>query len=562
MNQTEQSRRDFLKFLGAGAVGLVAATTGLGALQSCSTTTSSSSQLSKLTTTEQQLKSILKLTPVAPSTDDQLILSPELSYQILLSFEDALGNKGNKNLTFGFNNDYVAFFPLKGKKKKNTQEGILWVNHEYPAEAIYYPGLSEKQVFEEQKKVVGGSLVHLKEVTENNAGKMTSHWKVIKNSSYNRRLDGNTQIPFAGNAVVAGKKNAIGTFANCAGGVTPWNTLLTCEENIQDYYGDVLKDTKTPQGAISTVPSERYKWDSFESRPKEHYGWVVEVNPFTGKAVKHTSLGRFAHECATTVKAKDGRTVVYMGDDKDNMYIYKFISAEPNDLAKGELFVADTKQGNWLSMDWNKQPKLQQHFKDQLEVLIFCREAATLIGATPQDRPEDVEIDPKTGDIFVALTNNFTEKRPHGSILKIKEQGADHLSEHFTAEIFLLGGDEIGLSCPDNLAFDPQGNLWVTSDISGSKINKSPYTERKNNGLFVVPITGPQAGRAIQVASAPVGAELTGPCFTADGKTLFLSVQHPGEGTKDPTSWTSHWPKGGNEIPRPSVVAINLNKLN
>jgi len=107
------------------------------------------------------------------------------------------------------------------------------------------------------------------------------------------------------------------------------------------------------------------------------------------------------------------------------------------------------------------------------------------------------------------------------------------------------------------MVFDKAGNLWFTSDMSGSLMHQEPYTDFKNNGLFLVPRSGPKAGQVLQVASAPRDAEITGPTFTPDGKTLFLSVQHPGEYSSNLEDLTSHWPDGGTAIPRSAVVAVS-----
>ncbi|MCO4754985.1 MAG: DUF839 domain-containing protein, partial [Bacteriovoracaceae bacterium] len=199
-------------------------------------------------------------------------------------------------------------------------------------------------------------------------------------------------------------------------------------------------------------------------------------------------------------------------------------------------------------------PLLKKKFKSQLDVMINTRAAAKLLGATPLDRPEDIEINPKTGDVFVALSNNKPKNNYHGQILKITESSSDHGSLKFSSSTYKTGGTEGGFSCPDNMVFDRNGNLWLTTDISGNSVGKGAYKGFGNNALFVIPASGKQAGQAIQVASAPVDAELTGPCFSPDQKTLFLSVQHPGETTKDLSNPTSTWPDG--KKPRPSVVAI------
>lgn len=467
------------------------------------------------------------------SDKDDFVLADGFEYDIILSFKDKISD----NDTFGANNDYTCPIVL------NKNEVILWVNHEYPDLLVgskYEKGMNRtKQMIDSERYSCGGSLVHLKKEGKN--------WKVQFNSKYNRRITGETKIPLISQRAIEGSKIAEGTFANCAGGKTPWNTILTCEENYHNFYGE------------RTFPERKLKesrlgWDKYYQNPPEHYGWVVEVNPITGDAKKLTGLGRFSHECATCIPTKDGRVAVYSGDDKNSEFLYKFISKKGDSLEEGELFVADIKKGKWISMDIEKQPKLKKVFKDQTEVLIQCRQAGRLLGATQLDRPEDIEINPKNGDVFICLTNNKEKNNYHGSILKITEENGDHGSMTFKAQDFLVGGEDF--SCPDNLAFDSKGNLWFATDISGDSMNKMPYAMFKNNGLFYVPMSGKEAGKVIQVASAPTDAELTGISFAPDGKTMFLSVQHPGEKSESLSKLRSHWPKGGAELPLSSVIEI------
>ena len=526
---TDITRRNFVKFLG-GSIALLP-------LASCSFLM------------EKAPGDLLKSQGLFPSDKDDLVLAEGLKYDIVSKW----GDKINPTSEFGFNNDYTAFFPIANDR------GILWVNHEYPDVRFvsgYERGMKRtlKQV-EEEMKSVGGSLIEIK---KDEQGK----WSLVENSKYNRRLDAMTEIPLISERPIAGKTKAIGTLANCAGGVTPWGTVLTCEENFDGFYGDLLHD--------GTVEKSRLGWERFHKRSPHHYGWVVEVNPFTGEAKKLTSIGRFAHECCTVVRAKDGRAVAFSGDDKRDEFVYKFISSKKDSLEEGELFVADFVNGKWLSLDINKSDILKKNFKDQTDVLIHCREAGRLLGATKMDRPEDFEIHPLTGDVYLTLTNNYSKNKPesknnyHGKILKIVHKDNDYLLDTFESEDFVVGGVDSRISCPDNLAFDKSGNLWVTNDISGSMINKDPYKSFKNNGLYYIPTSGEHAGHVFQVASAPVEAELTGMSFTPDYKTLFLSVQHPGEKSSSVSRPSSHWPSHGNDMPRPAVVQISgkmLDKL-
>src|SRR5690606_31999634 len=143
-----------------------------------------------------------------------------------------------------------------------------------------------------------------------------------------------------------------------------------------------------------------------------------------------------------------------------------------------------------------------------------------------------------------------------GKILKIAETNADPLSMTFVASDFAVGGNESGFACPDNMIFDHAGNLWMTTDISGDMVGEGPYEKFKNNGLFYFPLSSNDADKIFQMASVPVDAELTGLSLSTDRKALFLSVQHPGEKSKSLSELSSHWPSGGNEMPRPAVVQI------
>ena len=534
MKLSLQSRREFLEFLGRSAAAASIATLSGGALLSACA--SQPKQTNEMDLTQ------LPFTPLKPLSVDALVLATGFGYSIIAKHGDNI----NGTQKFGMNNDYNAFFPLN----KDATDGVLWVNHE-DLNTVLIPGYTKtnrtKAAVAREQLEVGGSLIRIKQ------DKKTKQWKMVKSDRHNRRIHGATQIPFVSERPILGKTSAKGTLANCAGGVTPWGTVLTCEENYHNFYGEV---TYKADGTRDRVASTLHGWESADDQPPEHYGWVVEINPFTGKAKKLVAMGRFARECATVVKTPSGKCVVYSGDDAANQCVYKFISDRPDSLETGKLYVADTKNGKWISLSIEEQPLLKEKFKDQTDVLIRAREAAHLLGATPLGRPEDVEIDPHTGDVLVALTAHEVKGVPMGQILKISENNRDHLSMIFKASTFLMGGKENGFVWPDNMAFDPAGNLWFTSDIAYYQAVKPEYKAFGNNGLFFVPMSGKNAGKAFQVASSPNDAEFTGPSFSPDGKTLFLSVQHPGEASKSLKELTSHWPGGGSTLPRSCVVAI------
>ncbi len=100
---------------------------------------------------------------------------------------------------------------------------------------------------------------------------------------------------------------------------------------------------------------------------------------------------------------------------------------------------------------------------------------------------------------------------------------------------------------PDNLGFDPSGNLWIVTD--------GVQPGENNNGCFVCPTQGEYRGEVRQFMSGPIGAEICGCEITADGRSLFLSVQHPGSGGRV-SSPISRWPDGGDAAPRPSLIVV------
>ena len=199
------------------------------------------------------------------------------------------------------------------------------------------------------------------------------------------------------------------------------------------------------------------------------------------------------------------------------------------------------------------------------------------------DRPEDVEVNPYNQHLFVTLTKhkkpdsrnaaNRRSPNPYGHILEITaptnaDGKIDHTADKFNWDIFLEAGDPDNtehnafyqnkpspngwLTNPDNIAFDSHGRMWICTDGQGGAIGK-------NDGLYATQVAGDAKGMSRLFFNAPLGAELTGPCFTPDSKTLFLSVQHPAEYPNDSSfdSPSTRWPDFRDDMPpRPSVIAI------
>ena len=519
---------------------------------------------------------------------------------------------------FGYNNDFVGYVPLPAGSK-NSDHGLLVINHEYTNTDLMFPGLPEKDyndaLTREQVDVEmaahGLSIIEVKR----EAGK----WAVVPNSRYARRITASTTEmrvtgPAAGHERLKTSADptgtrVVGTLNNCAGGVTQWGTILTAEENFNGYFsGDGAGTKEAANHKRYGLPKASwYGWHRFHDRlvvakePNEpnRYGWMVEFDPYDPLSVpvKRTAMGRFKHEGANTIINRDGRVVAYTGDDERFDYLYKFISdrrydpdnraANKDILDSGTLFVARFDADGtltWLPMVWGAGPLMpDKGFNSQADVLIEARRAGDLLGATPMDRPEDVEPNPVTGAVYLILTNNSNRSKDkvdgpnprannkHGHVVELVPPGsgadADHAALKFRWNILLLAGNprkpedgakyhddvtEDGwLSCPDNCAVDSRGRLWIATD-------GAPSAAGFADGIWGTDTVG--NGRALtrHFLRTPRGAELCGPFFTPDDKTLFVAVQHPGDEKgstfeKPATRWPDFSP---GMPPRPAVVAI------
>jgi secreted PhoX family phosphatase len=477
------------------------------------------------------------------NTDD-LTVPKGFSWDIIAKEGDIINNA---KATFGDCADYVAFLPGKDKNS-----GFLWVNHEYVNARVHYGKQlavadKTKAMIDREMAMVGGSYIEIKRSPG------TQKWTLESASPNAFRIDAHTSIPMVG---PAGGRTAMGTLANCSGGLTPWSTVLTCEENFE--YGWDPKD------------SEYAGWADHYKVNIEDYGWVVEVNPTTKKARKLTALGRFAHEGAWVHTTKDKRLVVYMGDDARFQHLYKYVSTgtlsgnpekDGELLNDGILYAANMKALRWEELSLrNPVLKNDPRFKTNADILTNCRLAALAAGATPLNRPEGIVLDPLDGRIYLALTNNDKAGDFFGSVMVVTEKDGNHAGTEFDFATHVSGTTASGMICPDNLAAGPGHSLWVSTDISGWSIGKGVYRDVKRNGLYH--LTKDKSGVVYPkcFALGPFQSELTSPCFHQNEKELFVCVQHPGEYSFEGSGGlTSHWPsKDGN--PKSAVVVVTADK--
>ncbi|QHA84839.1 DUF839 domain-containing protein [Pseudomonas mediterranea] len=567
---------------------------------------------------------LLGFDSIAAATTDTLTLPPGYKSSVLISWGQPLqknaaafdpsgnGTARDQEMQFGDNNDGMSLFPFPGDENR----ALMAINNEYTNYRYLFAHGGQPQSAEDVHKAQASEGVSVIEVK-----RQGGQWQFVQGSRYNRRIHGNTPIelsgPAAGHQLLktsadkSGKK-VLGTFQNCANGMTPWGTYLTCEENFTDCFGSSTSDLQFDEAQKrygATVTSREINWHLFDPRfdlaknPNElnRHGWVVEIHPFDPEStpVKRTALGRFKHENAALAQTKDGHAVVYMGDDERGEFIYKFVSRERIDhknpkanrnlLDHGTLYVArfDAGDGNpdhpkgkgqWIELTHGKNGlDAGSGFADQAEVLIHARLAASAVGATRMDRPEWIVVSPKDGQVYCTLTNNAKRgedgqpvggpnpraKNVYGQILRWRTDRDDHASMTFSWDLFVVAGNptvhagtpKAGSSNvnPQNMFNSPDGLGFDQAGrlwilTDGDVSNTGDFAGMGNNQMLCA---DPDSGEIRRFMVGPVGCEVTGISFAPDQKALFVGIQHPGE--NGGSTFPEHLPNGK---PRSSVMVI------
>ena len=418
----------------------------------------------------------------------------------------------------------------------------------------------------------------------------TAGWAYVQDSSFNRRITPNTPVeirgPVRGSPLIVtpystNGTTGRGTINNCANGSTPWATLITCEENWAGYFrrptaadnarrtarevtalarygvtstnGNYAWASVTPADAANTTYR---RWDAqatgtsatadYRNEPNQ-YGWVVEIDPYDRAAAprKRTALGRMNHEgCWPGPFVAGRKPAFYMGDDAQNEYLYKFVSATgwtaadataadrlaigDKYLDAGTLYVAKFNAdgtGQWLPLVFGQgnvtSTNATYAFADQADVLTHARLAADVQGATRMDRPEWTAVNPATGEVYLTLTNNASRTAANadaanprayvdppstargnrnGHIIRLRETGDTTEATSFNWDVYLfaagsdLDATNINLSglTADNDLSSPDG-LWFgrPSNASGQvtpllwiQTDDGAFTDITNNQML------------------------------------------------------------------------------
>lgn len=594
------NRRHFLRAAGAaGSVAFFAA-----------------SPVAKAVADTMDKSALIGFKAIPASTSDTVVVPEGYVAEKLISWGDALFPDSPKfsqsndsyaqEKQYGDNTDGMTFFPL------SDERAVLVANNEYTNIEYLYPHQGKNISADDVRK---GQAAHGVSIIE--LMKKDGKWQINTQGRLNRKITAYTPMEMTGpargsdllktHADPTGTK-ILGTFNNCANGQTPWGTYLTCEENFNGYFATSENVDLGPTYKRYGIQDKDwgYDWWKHDERfdvaknPHEphRFGWVVEIDPMdpTSTPKKRSALGRFKHENAALTINKDGHVVVYLGDDERGEHLYKFVSknkykpgvhASNRDLLEeGTLYVAKFEgkdgelkgKGEWLELTFGKNGLTPDNgFNNQAEVLIFAREAATQVGATTMDRPEWVAIHPDNKHVFCTLTNNKyrgvrenqpinaanpRKENPYGHIIRWEPQGGDHTASTFKWDLFVMAGNpdvQEGLmagtpninkdnmfNSPDGLGFDGAGRLWILTD--GNYSNEGNFEGMGNNQMLCA---DPKTGEIRRFLTGPIACEITGLTFSPDYKTMFVGIQHPGEDLAP-----SHFPDGGDSIPRSTVMRI------
>ena len=549
--------------------------------------------------------------PVPANALDTVTVPEGYSWHVVASWGDPMwtrapafdpatrGDAASQALAFGDNNDGMELFVHEGRS-------VLAVNNEYVNLPIFYGGrgAGKPRTAGDVRKGKAGHGVSIVEIARGSGG-----WAIVKDSPYNRRITADTPMEIAGparghdllrTAADPAGARSLGTWNNCGSGRTPWGAYLACEENFHGYFS-------SSDPGIEISPAFRrygirrkdrgYAWATADDRfdisrhPNEpnRAGYVVEIDPLDPASTpkKRTALGRFKHENAEVVLAANGQVVVYMGDDERGEFIYKFVSAgryapggdNADLLDRGTLFAAkfaDGGRGEWAALT-----PASTGMASLAEICVHTRMAASAVGATTMDRPEWMASNPKRAEVYCCLTNNKNRGRKpnkggdltpvggpnpregnlYGQIVRWRPEGGDHLATAFAWDLFVVAGNpavhegpnagskNMGpdnmFNSPDGLAFDGRGMLWIQTD--GNYSNAGGFAGHGNNQMLV---GDPATGEIRRFMVGPKQCEVTGIAWSADEKTLFVGIQHPGE------KGEGRFPDGGDAPPRSSVIAI------
>lgn len=557
--------------------------------------------------------------PIAGGAEDEIRIPDGYTWETIARWGDRvkLGVSGfnpsdldpaEQRRQVGYNCGYLGWVDYQP-----TLGGIVCIGHNGTNPELMFPDYSpDRSTLQQTDYELAALGVTVFQAPPRRSSVAPKYW-FYEASNYNERLHGESSLtmtgPVTGHPLLITSSDtsgslATGTFNACGGGISPWGSFLVAEGCFGQYFAnngsvqnEMAREANAAFGALDEGGSR--PWWRFHNRfdlasePNEanKFGWIVEVDPWDRASPRRklTALGRLSHCSASVALSASNRVAVYCGDSSEFAYVYKFVSTDAFDrtnrsaaknlLDNGTLYVAkfsDDGTGQWLPLLYDTGSlNASNGFTSQADLLLFPGQAAERLGATQMESPQDIQVHPTNGKVYLSLRGTEEtspaegeEETPGdpvslGRIVEIEEDSGDSAATTFSWQLFMQCGDpdveEHGtyfagfdtssgsrLARPGQIRFDHHGNLVIATSGQHDALEI-------HDGVFLVPTEGEERGFNRQFLSCVAGASCGAALVIPDHQLMLVAIQHPGKGGTRAERISAF---GGDDVNRPAIIAV------